>query len=168
MIKTILGLFGVDDTTGAFTNNLKFTGGGTASSDVNTLDAYVEGTFTPALTFGGVSTGITYSSRGGTYTRIGNMVFFTISIWLSSKGSAVGNSQITGLPFTVSATANFPAAFAVDSVTSGVGDSALSSLSQANTTSINIYKYVAGVLTRLTDADFTDSTTLRITGSYRV
>ena len=127
-----------------------------------------EGTFTPSLTFGGVSTGITYSSRGGTYTKIGNMLFFTVSMVLSSKGSAVGNSQITGLPFTVSATANFPASIGLDSVTVGIGDGAISAISMANTTSINLYDYAAGVLTRLTDVDFTNTTTVRITGMYRV
>ena len=42
MIKKILGLFGVDSASGPFTTNLKFTSGGTSSSDVNTLDAYAE------------------------------------------------------------------------------------------------------------------------------
>lgn len=168
MIRTILGLFGVDTATGAFTNNLKFTSGGTASADANTLDAYVEGVFTPVLTFGGVSTGITYSSRGGVYTKIGNMVFFTISILLSSKGGATGNSQVTGLPFTVSSTANFPCALGVDAVTAGVGDTFLSAICQGNATVINLNKYASGVQTRLVDTDFTDTSTIRIMGSYRV
>lgn len=168
MIKTILGIFGVDTATGPYTTNLKFTSGGTASADANTLDAYVEGVFTPVLTFGGVSTGITYSSRGGVYTKMGNMVFFAVSILLSSKGTATGNSQVTSLPFTVSGTANFPASLGIDSVTSGVGDSFLSAIAQSNTTTINLNKYVAGVQARLTDADFTDTSTIRISGSYRV
>jgi hypothetical protein len=170
MIKTILGLLGVDDSSGPFTSNLKFTSGGTASADANTLDAYVEGTFSPAptLTFGGGATGMTFLSRGGVYTKIGNMVFFTISIWLTAKGSSAGNILISGLPFTASNTMNFPVAMAADALTSGVGDSFLSASVQANTSTIIVYKYSAGAQVRLTDADFTDNSVLRMCGNYRV
>lgn len=168
MIKTILGLFGVDDSSGPFTTNLKFTSGGTASADANTLDAYVEGTFTPALTFGGGNTGLTYSSRGGTYTRIGNMVFFSISIVLSAKGSSTGDVTVTSLPITVSNALNFASAVELSVMTAGVGDSFISSSPQNSTTNIFLYKYAAGSKVRLNDTDFTDTSTIRITGSYRV
>lgn len=69
--------------------------GGTALSN------YAEGTWTPVLTFGGSSTGITYSTQNGSYTRIGNFVRCTFCIVLSSKGAQVGTALITGLPFTV-------------------------------------------------------------------
>lgn len=167
MIKKIMGLFGVDSTSGPFTTNLKFTSGGTASADVNTLDAYVEGVFLPELTFGGASTGITYSSRGGVFTKIGNMVFFTLSIALSSKGSATGTQQITGLPYTVSATADFPSMPSLSSTPAAV-DSDLVAMALATTTTINLYDYILGVRTRLTDADFTNTTIIRISGQYRV
>lgn len=64
----------------------------------NVLDHYEEGTFIPVLTFGGASVGITYSSQLGTFTRIGNVVFFRISIILTSKGSSTGVARITGIP----------------------------------------------------------------------
>jgi hypothetical protein len=70
-----------------------------ASSDANTLDDYEEGTWTPALSFGGSGTGITYAARNGRYTKIGRMVTVGCYINLSSKGSATGNVQISGLPF---------------------------------------------------------------------
>ena len=56
-------------------------------------------TFTPSLEFGGSSTGITYNSRSGNYTRVGDLITFNIFISLSSKGSANGDATITGLPF---------------------------------------------------------------------
>lgn len=61
---------------------------------------YSEGSWTPALNFGGVTTGITYSQQVGRYTRVGNQVMLWGRIQLSSNGSASGNAQISGLPFT--------------------------------------------------------------------
>jgi len=78
-----------------------------ASSDANTLDDYEEGTWTPTLTFGGGSTGITYSSeRGGAYTRIGRLVYINLRLTLTSKGSSTGDAKITGLPFAPNAAIN--------------------------------------------------------------
>jgi hypothetical protein len=72
-----------------------------ASSDANTLDDYEEGTWTPAIAFGGSSTGVTYQTySGGRYTKVGNRVFLTGSIFLTSKGSQTGSASITGCPFT--------------------------------------------------------------------
>lgn len=168
MIKTILGLLGVDDSSGPFCSNMKFTGGGTASADANTLDAYTEGTFVPALGFVGGSTGITYTSRGGTYTRIGDRVFFTLSMILSSKGVDTGNAIISGLPLTVSATANFPASLSFNTVAAGVGDGFVSADLQATTTTIFLHKFSAGSRVRISDADLTDTSTITISGSYKV
>lgn len=66
------------------------------------------GTFTPALEFGGESTGITYDSQTGSYIRVGTGVNFNIFIDLSSKGTATGDATITGMPFN---NGSSPAAF---------------------------------------------------------
>jgi len=71
------------------------------SADANTLDDYEEGVWTPAVTFGGGSTGITYSTRGGYYTKVGNIVHLTGFFLLTNKGSSTGAAKIEGLPFTV-------------------------------------------------------------------
>ena len=71
-----------------------------ASSDANTLDDYEEGTFTPSLTFGGASVGITYSTRTFEYVKIGRQVTISGELTLTSKGSSTGTAQLTGLPFT--------------------------------------------------------------------
>ena len=72
---------------------------GTMSSEL--LDDYEEGTWTPALTFGGGSTGITYANRGGNYTKIGRQVTLNFMMELSSKGSSTGDAVVGGLPYTV-------------------------------------------------------------------
>ena len=73
-----------------------------ASSDANTLDDYEEGTWTPAITFGGGNTGITYGTRQGRYTKIGNCVTFNFYVAMTNKGSSTGVMNVTGLPFTSS------------------------------------------------------------------
>ncbi len=70
-----------------------------ASANVNTLDDYEEGTFTPAMTFGGASVGITYTTQAGNYTKIGDRILYNFTIILSNKGSSNGNLFVTSLPF---------------------------------------------------------------------
>jgi hypothetical protein len=70
-----------------------------ASTNANTLDDYEEGTWTPSLLFGGNSVGMTYTTRTGTYTKIGNVVTLTVSIDINAIGSSTGSATITGLPF---------------------------------------------------------------------
>lgn len=72
--------------------------GNVARSDVNTLDWYQEGTWTPVASFGSASVGIVYGSQYGKYTRIGNAVFFSLVCQWSNKGSSTGLLRIS-LPF---------------------------------------------------------------------
>jgi hypothetical protein len=105
----------IDRTTGAtrVTQTLSLLGGQiafpatqNASSDPNTLDDYEEGTWTPGVSFGGGTTGITYSVQACTYCKIGSVVWIQGYMLLTNKGSATGNAAVTGLPFTASGTAN--------------------------------------------------------------
>lgn len=57
-------------------------------------------TWTPALTIGGSTTGITYSSQLGRYQKVGNKVTLWVYIILTSKGVQVGTISVTGIPFT--------------------------------------------------------------------
>src|SRR5260221_14348861 len=72
-----------------------------ASTDVNTLDDYEEGTWTPGVAFGGAAVGVTYATQSGTYVKIGSQVTAWFSMTLTSKGSSTGAATITGLPFTM-------------------------------------------------------------------
>lgn len=96
-------------TTPVVSTSIDLTGGQIAfpatqvpSAGANTLDDYEEGSFTPAIAFGGASVGVTYSVQTGTYTKIGRLVFFNIAIVLSSRGSSTGSVTIGVLPFTPS------------------------------------------------------------------
>lgn len=54
--------------------------------------------WTPILTFGGATTGITYTTQTGSYVINGKILFFEFNIELSSKGTAVGDAAVTNLP----------------------------------------------------------------------
>lgn len=56
--------------------------------------------WTPALAFGGSSTGITYAQQHGSYYQLGNLFFFYMEIQLSSKGTATGVATISNFPVT--------------------------------------------------------------------
>lgn len=91
----------IGSTTNAFDN--LFIDGISWDDGATYLDDYEQGTFNPALTFGGAAVGITYGSVWGRYTKIGNMVIFAANIYLTNKGSSTGSAVMTGLPFTCSA-----------------------------------------------------------------
>ncbi len=72
------------------------------------------GTFTPVLKFGGGTTGITYSTQQGKYTRASGITTVEVKINLTSKGSSTGTASITGLP--VNSTAVSVGTLALDAV----------------------------------------------------
>lgn len=78
---------------------IKFPATQNASSDVNTLDDYEEGTWTPGVTFGGGATGVTYSLQSGVYVKIGRLLYMAGAITLSAKGSSTGVFAFSGIPF---------------------------------------------------------------------
>jgi hypothetical protein len=65
-----------------------------SSANVNTLDDYEEGTWTP--TVGGSAT---YSTQLGTYTKIGRVVFIVFFMQITTLGTG-SNNTVSGLPFT--------------------------------------------------------------------
>lgn len=81
---------------------IKFPATANPSADVNTLDDYEEGTFTPTFTFGTPGNLVrTYSIQAGDYTKIGNRVvgglLFQTATFTHSTAS--GLFIINGLPF---------------------------------------------------------------------
>ena len=80
------------------TTSVTFPTSGTLAT-TSQLITNTKSTWTPALTFGGGNTGLTYSSQAGVYWQIGSVVYFTGYVTLSAKGSSTGSVAIT-LPST--------------------------------------------------------------------
>jgi hypothetical protein len=76
----------------------------------NVMANYATGSFTPTAVGGGTAGVTTYGSRQGSYTRIGNRVFFECTIQITA---ATGTGQLTfgGFPFTINNTANYTPVF---------------------------------------------------------
>lgn len=64
-----------------------------------TLSHYEEGSFTPQLSFGGSSAGISYTVQSGNYVRVGKIVLLQCAITLNARGTGTGDAEITGLPY---------------------------------------------------------------------
>ena len=86
-----------------WTGGLAFPATAVAIADVNTLDDYEEGTWTPVFGGSGGTSGQTYTTQTGRYTKIGKLVTASFDCHLSAKGTITSWLQIQGLPFTTSA-----------------------------------------------------------------
>jgi hypothetical protein len=155
------------DSTGLMTlagPGIKFPATAVASADPNTLDDYEEGTFTPTLQFGGASTGITYTTRAASYTKIGRCVTIVVQLLLSNKGSSTGTATVAGLPFTSASIGTYSCyaqalVFADMLIFHNTG--AATTITMRETTN-------AGVVTELADTDFANNTLVYLTGHYEV
>jgi hypothetical protein len=152
----------------AGTGGIAFPAIAVAVADVNTLDDYQEGTWTPAVTFGGASVGVTYAQQVGTYTIIGDRCFGTGYITLSSKGSSVGAAKISGLPVAINAGlgASSPVSCYFDSITfadffQAICDSGASTISLGEITN-------AGAISAITNSDFANNSQIIVSFQYKI
>jgi len=163
----VLALSGGDsDATGV---GITFPATQVASSNANTLDDYEEGTWTPTH---GSGSGITYGTQTGTYVKIGQLVYVTGYIGLTSKGSASGTVTVSGFPFaTLNASSTYNMIHArmnstasMSSPSSGVG---LVQTSANSTGNFDLQIGVAVGIVSQTWANFSNSTDTIFTGVYR-
>ena len=164
-------LFDISDSGGG---QITFPATQNASAGANVLDDYEEGTWTPGISFGGGTTGLTYTSRTGTYTKIGRLVIAHYYLSLNSNGSSSGAALLTGLPFA------FPAATADD--VSGMGGAVLQWVGMGQSMAYMCVSGVEGATTAgfygittanvtllaLTETTFIDSSTVTGLVIYRV
>lgn len=141
-----------------------------AVTDNETLDWYEESSSptAPAVRFGGASVGVTYTRQVIEWTRIGDTVHFSIDIILSAKGSSTGNLDITGLPYAKKSGMDATCAVRATGMTSGVGDTFVHAKIAQGATTVTIFKIATGSETQLANGDLTNTTTLTLSGSYKV
>jgi len=138
------------------------------SADPNTQDDYEEGAWTPGVAFGGGTTGLTYSTNVGYYTKIGNIIICTGRITMTAEGTSNGIATLTGLPVTVvnNAAGNSPVVLVMEQATFA---NQFHSAVIINTTTASIQEVTeGGVKTNLDRTNFTDTTELSFCVSYRV
>ena len=147
------------------TGGIQFNGDTAAA---NALDDYEEGTWTMGISFGGGTTGITFSNRTGSYTKVGRQVTVTGYANLTSKGSSTGAAAITGLPFTIGNSLALYSA-AVIRYRNVTFANQTQSFGIINTTTIELEEITeAGAISTLTDADFANDSEFLISFTYFV
>ena len=165
--EVLIAATGLDPAFAALTSpnsTITFTAGAaTLSMDITGATGKVT-TFSPVLSFGGGTTGITYTTARCWYNRIGNFISFTINMLLTNKGSSTGAAAIS-LP-----------------INTATGKFAVNIIQNANTLSFSgrLVAYADGGLiylmdsadgsaaSAITNTNFANNTGLAITGCYLV
>jgi len=147
-------------------DGLTFTATQVASADPNTLDDYEEGTWTPVVSFGGASVGIT-GTFSGTYTKVGNVVTITYTLEFASKGSSTGSMLVSGMPF--SGGLDIISGFGYVHRLAALQIAGQLYMRVSGTTLIpNFVGYNSGNTTALTDTDIANTTDIRGGVVFRV
>ena len=138
-----------------------------ASTDANTLDDYEEGSFTPVIAGSSSAGTASYSQQIGRYTKIGNRVFFQITIVWSS-GTGTGNLRITSLPFTNASGAGFnpPPTLVTQNVTYTAGHFATGDVPQGQSR-VDVYSCPTGG-GAIADVTYDAAGDLYVSGQYFV
>lgn len=148
-------------------NHTNAAGGGQLTTAA--LSDYATNTCTLALTFGGASTGITYSAQTCKYTQVGNVVTVDAALILSSKGSATGGAVVTGLPVAATSTANRYQYVSGTIHTATFSGEPFLWISPTATTSIQLYNVSGASRTpaELDNTHFTNTTTIFLNFHYK-
>jgi hypothetical protein len=149
---------------------IPITSGGTGATTVNAAGTNLQtsGTFTPIISpSSGAYGSVTYTLQIGQYTRIGNVVFYSINLSISAftLGTAAGNLLISGYPITPGGTTTDEGTAVIQSINftgnlaaqmGGAGIILTKSVSGGSLTAIQAGDLVAGtILIRLAGTYFT-------------
>ena len=126
----------------------------------------LSGSFTPRIEFGGATTGISYTTQTGYYHTVGNRVWISVAIVLSSKGSATGTATIAGLPYALASAAVIMPVFwggLASNVSHMVGF-----FSTVGSTAVTLRHLTAAATSwnTATDAIFANTTSIYMTGDF--
>jgi hypothetical protein len=157
--------------TGVTASNAQLVTINSSTSQMGVATYVPGGTWTPNLQINGSSTGITYSIQTGTYVQIGNMVFITCYILLSSKGASTGNVTISNLPVTLGTVAGGNQAIPINFFNgwTSVGYSSLSMSFTASTTVGGLFCSGSGVgVTAVTNTQISNTFAIVLAASYSV
>jgi len=139
---------------------------GTNNTILGNVPEYEESSFTPSLELGGATTGITYTTQTGWYSKTNNTVNYAFTIILSSKGSATGAAVVQGLPYTSKAGVTTMSSISLTNTT--FADVPLA-LTDAATSAVRLREVnTAGTASNLDDTNLTNSSVIIVTGTYFV
>lgn len=158
-------------------DGLEFPATQVASAGVNTLDDYEEGSFTPSIGDNGLDgsgEGQGYTTQVGRYTKIGNRVYFNLTVLISDLGTLTTTEamRVLGLPFTSNSTSGTDASFVIGTGVSLVLNNAgecISGFLFANVSNfrVSIWDITGGATTMLISG-LSAGGELTVSGTYMV
>ena len=128
-------------------------------------------TFTPSIRFGAGNTGadVTYGSRVGRIEKVGNLVFFTVDVTLTSKGAQTGQAILYNFPENLSTIYFTP----INVIVYGNGSALTAGLVgfvQSDGANLPAYVYLyqqgAAGITAFNDTNFTNTTRIFVSGCF--
>jgi hypothetical protein len=138
------------------------------SSDVNTLDDYEEGTWTPVLEAASGTITPNAGFTGGRYTKVGNLVTINGTIYVSDVAAPSGLLKMTGIPFTTGIEAfDRCTATVVANNLQATATTQITGQLQLGQGYIVLRRFAAGVLSEL-GADVKAATEFTISATYQV
>jgi hypothetical protein len=161
-------------TSGATTERVRVTNDGLTFNgdtlEVNALDDYEEGTFTPTFNPASGAYGtLTYGTTNGKYTKIGNRVDFSLRVTITaySAGDASGLLRLAGLPYACVGT--YVGSVSMSLVDDFAADRYPIKGFVNDTTTYILLRYMTALNTNegyVSATDITASSTIRISGTY--
>lgn len=134
-------------------------------ADKTELTIYEKGVWTPIIRINSSTEGITYANQTGEYVRIGNIVYITASITLSSKGTNIGNVEMVGLPFSRSSGLAYLQTYQVNTNVD-VSQNVLYAI--ATSTGTLLKERVSNTFSNVTNTDLNDNSRFYINGFYYI
>ena len=128
-------------------------------------------TFTPSIRFGAGNTGadVTYGNRVGRIEKVGNLVFFTVDVTLTSKGAQTGQAILYNFPENLSTIYFTP----INIIVYGNGNALTAGLVgfvQSDGANLPAYVYLyqqgAAGITAFNDTNFTNTTRIFVSGCF--
>jgi hypothetical protein len=124
--------------------------------------------WTPGISFGGASVGVTYSNQQGYYQVVGRQVTCYFVITLTSKGTSAGAAKITGLPFLpLSGVGLTGVGSTYNTGMSGVVGAVITSVA-GGTQTTNLFMGSATGIVPVADTNCTNTTTIGGSFSYLI
>ena len=150
---------------GRFSTGVTF---GTDTAAANKLDDYEEGSWIPTISFGGASVDVEYNLQVGRYTKIGDLVTASCYMSLADIGTSTGNAVLGGLPFASNALigGSTPATLRLQNIS--FADIPMGYNGSSTTTIIFQESTNAGTFSTLTNGNFSDTSIVTLSISYRV
>lgn len=135
-----------------------------AAEAIESLQGSKPTLFTPALLFGGESSGMEVSYPTCSYVATGMTVTFILQISLIYKGASTGSASISGLPYPCMGGVSYP----VNILATGVNTdgNTIAAAIQANRIVLMKTPSISGSYDLVSDTDVENAATFTISGTY--